>query len=85
LTRKRHANQEEESETKRPFTHELYTLQIDPTWQRQGIGRRLITQIAAVVKQGNSTRLLVKVLADNPNVPFYERLGAVWLGSNPFE
>jgi GNAT superfamily N-acetyltransferase len=66
------------------FRHELRSLQIHPKWQRQDIGRRLISRAAEQVLEEGSMHLLVKMLVDNPNMGFYEYLGAVRLGSNPF-
>ena len=66
------------------YQHELRSLQILPTWQGQSIGRRLISRVANQVMDEGGTHLLVKMLLDNPNMGFYEHLGAVRLGSNPF-
>jgi GNAT superfamily N-acetyltransferase len=66
------------------FQAELLSLQVDPPWQRQGIGRRLVSQIAAQLKEKGITNLLVKMLSENPNKGFYEHLGAVQLGTRPY-
>jgi GNAT superfamily N-acetyltransferase len=65
------------------FSWELRTLQVDPAWQRQGIGRRLVSRVAEQVWQEGARHLLVRVLAENPNRAFYERLGARRLGTQP--
>ena len=67
------------------FPHELFTIQIDPTWQGKGVGRRLISQVADSLLLEGATRLLVKMHLDNPNQGFYERLGATRLGSQPHD
>jgi len=67
------------------YPHELFTLQVDPTWQGQGVGRRLVSQVAEALLQEDISSLLVRILIDNPNLVFYERLGAVRLGSGPYD
>lgn len=68
-----------------PFPYELRVLNVAPAWQRRGVGRRLVARVAAAVSRQGGARLLVAVLVDNPNVAFYERLGAVRLGSRPYD
>ena len=67
------------------YRHELLSLQVAPLWQRQGVGRRLVSRIADELGKENATHLLVRVLVDNPNVPFYEHLGANRLGKRPYD
>jgi len=67
------------------YRSELYTLQVDPHWQRRGIGCRLVSHVAGVLSGEGETHLLVGVLAENPNRLFYERLDAVRLGSQPYD
>ena len=67
------------------FSHELRSLQVDPAWQRLGVGRRLVSRVADELRQAGTTRLLVRMLVDNPNQGFYEHLGAVRLGTRPFD
>jgi GNAT superfamily N-acetyltransferase len=67
------------------YSHELLSMQVAPLWQRQGVGRRLVSRVADELAKQNVTRLLVRALVDNPNVAFYERLGAVRVGSRPYE
>ena len=67
------------------YSHELLSLQVAPLWQRQGVGRQLISRIADELAKQNITHLLVRVLVDNPNVAFYERLGAIRLGKRPYD
>jgi len=66
------------------YRHELRSLQILPTLQKIGIGRQLISKIAEQVPAEGGTHLLVKMIVDNPNMGYYEHLGAAKLGSNPF-
>jgi GNAT superfamily N-acetyltransferase len=67
------------------FSHELLSLQVDPTWQRQGVGLRLVSRVADQVWHEGATHLLVRVLVENPNRGFYEHLGALRLGSRPYK
>jgi GNAT superfamily N-acetyltransferase len=68
----------------RRYPHELRVLQIDPLWQRRGIGRQLVSRVARRVLAEGGSRLLVRVLAENPNHAFYRRLGAAPLGTEPY-
>ena len=61
------------------YSRELLSLQLAPLWQRQGVGRSLVSRIADELAEENVTRLLVRVLIDNPNIAFYERLGVTEL------
>ena len=67
------------------YAHELRSLQVAPAWQREGIGRRLLSRTADELSRQKATRLLVRVLVDNPNLAFYERLGAIRIGKRPYE
>jgi GNAT superfamily N-acetyltransferase len=67
------------------FPRDLYSIQVDPAWQRHGIGRQLVSHVAKVLLNDDMTGLLVRVLVDNPNRLFYERLGAILVGSRPYE
>jgi GNAT superfamily N-acetyltransferase len=67
------------------YSHELLALQVAPVWQRQGVGRRLLSRIADELGREKAAHLLVRVLVDNPNVGFYERLGAIRIGKRPYE
>jgi GNAT superfamily N-acetyltransferase len=66
------------------YAHELRSLQVNPAWQRQGVGRRLLARVGREVRRKGATHLLVAVLAENPNRAFYEHLGAVQLGARPY-
>ena len=64
---------------------ELYSLQVDPAWQRRGIGRMLVERAKTLTRESGSKGMLVKVLSVNPNVAFYEALGAKLIGSEPYD
>lgn len=66
------------------YTRELKVLMVDPRWQRKGIGRRLVAELAILLQQENETHLVVRCLEDNPCCTFYQRLGANKLGTLPF-
>jgi len=65
---------------------EVYTLYVDPDWQGEGIGRRLLTELMATLHTAGARDAVVWVLTDNPARFFYERLGgqAVARRTSPF-
>ncbi|HEY9526348.1 MAG TPA: GNAT family N-acetyltransferase [Anaerolineales bacterium] len=67
------------------YSHELLSLQVAPVWQRRGVGRRLLARIAEELGREKAIPLLVGVLAENPNIAFYERLGARRIGKRPYD
>ncbi len=67
------------------YADELWVLHVDPDWQKRGIGRLLVSHVAADLWENGITHLLVRVLTINPNLAFYERLGAVKLGVEPHD
>lgn len=67
------------------YPRELVTLQVDPAWQRRGVGRRLVAAVADALLREGESKLLVQVLAENPNAAFYEALGARLAGSQPYD
>lgn len=67
------------------YSHELAVLMVAPEWQKQGIGRLLVSHIAAEAQNQEAAHLLVRVLEINPNTAFYERLGAVHLATYPYD
>lgn len=65
------------------FQAELFTLNMLPARQRQGVGRRLVVEIARRLAEQGIHSLKVGVLRINPNRPFYERLGGEYLYDRP--
>ncbi len=63
---------------------DLHSLQVDPSWQNKGVGRLLLSEVASAVLAADTNSLLVRVLRESPNIGFYERMGAIFLGSQPF-
>ena len=75
----------DESQSIEAYTAEVISLQIEPAWQRVGLGYKLVHHIAGVLLNEGHRNLLVRVLVDNPNVTFYEKLGARLLGSRDYD
>jgi GNAT superfamily N-acetyltransferase len=67
------------------FPIDLHSLQVAPEWQRQGVGRKLVAEVARLFSGDGVSGLMVRVLVDNPNVGFYERLGARRIGVQPYD
>jgi len=63
-----------------PYDSELVALHVRRARQRLGLGRRLVTAMAAQLQQRGCTALLVWVLEMNPARAFYERLGGQLAG-----
>lgn len=52
-------------------------LSVDAGWQRRGIGRRLIAEVAMQAKSQGAQRLTLTTFIDVPwNAPYYRRLGS---------
>ena len=67
------------------YKGELYAVYLLSSYQRSGIGRRLVSKIAeSLVGEGYGS-MLVWVLAKNPSRQFYEKLGGTLLRSQPIE
>lgn len=62
------------------FASELRVLMVEPTRQRQGVGRLLVRWGADFYWRQGIVSMLVGVLKINPNTVFYERLGAKLVG-----
>ena len=60
---------------------ELYALYVLPEWHGCGIGRHLVTRIAARLIGDGKTTMVIWVFADNPARRFYERLGGTPVGA----
>jgi ribosomal protein S18 acetylase RimI-like enzyme len=57
------------------YRGEIYVLYVLPEYQRQAIGRRLVTACALRLLQNGLDSLLIWVIAANPYRRFYETLG----------
>jgi GNAT superfamily N-acetyltransferase len=66
-----------------PQAGELYALYIQDGFQRQGIGTALFRAIVAKHRGHGRLGMFARVLADNPNRPFYRRLGGQPVAERP--
>lgn len=66
------------------YDSELAALHVRRTFQRQGIGTRLIAAVAERLKQQGCRSLMLWVLDKNPARSFYERLGGQRFGEKPW-
>jgi hypothetical protein len=57
--------------------------QVQPTYHRQCIGRLLLWDVAQKLAEQDVESLCVRVLKDNPNRSFYERLGGQYVSERP--
>jgi len=74
------------AERKLDFDAELTALYVLPSAQRAGIGRRLLTEVAASLGAAGAPNMLVWVLAQNRKArDFYARLGAQLLAEQTFK
>jgi L-amino acid N-acyltransferase YncA len=72
-------------EEKLGMNAELTAIYLRPTWQRSGIGRRMLQKIARLCQAQGATGLLAWVIAGNrPARQFYQQLGAAQLVEQPF-
>lgn len=65
------------------YTGELYAIYLLETYQRQGLGRRLVAAVAQELVRRDLCSMLVWVLVDNPARGFYEALGGRRLHFRP--
>jgi ribosomal protein S18 acetylase RimI-like enzyme len=65
------------------FDGYLYHLYVLAVVQRQGIGRRLMAAAARSLREHGCSRMALHVLATNPAVAFYERLGGTRVRTDP--
>lgn len=65
-----------EREGKRPFSGELTAIYILDRFRGFGLGRRLVSSVAAYLSSTGHRNMMVWVLRTNPAVKFYEALGA---------
>ncbi|MFI5509392.1 ribosomal protein S18-alanine N-acetyltransferase [Mycobacterium sp. NPDC051804] len=62
----------------RPFEYEIHTIGVDPVYQGQGIGRRLVSQI---LELASGSVVFLEVRTDNvPAISLYESFGFVNVG-----
>ncbi len=75
----------EDQEITRQYPVEISSLQVDPAWHSKGVGRLLVRHAAQHFSQRGYSAAMVRVLADNPNVSFYEGLGALKLAEQRYD
>jgi ribosomal-protein-alanine N-acetyltransferase len=64
---------------KRPYEYEIHTIGVDPVYQGQGIGRRMMTDLLEYASGGT---IFLEVRTDNePAISLYESLGFVNVGT----
>ncbi len=63
------------------YNSEIYELYIDPGFQRQGLGKRLLSALAKRLHDQKFYAMMAWVLASNPNHRFYEKTGGLYLGA----
>jgi ribosomal-protein-alanine N-acetyltransferase len=59
---------------------ELMLVAVDPSLQKQGIGRALLQQVFAASADRSASRLHVEVREDNAAIHFYSMLGFIEIG-----
>ncbi|OBF42217.1 ribosomal-protein-alanine N-acetyltransferase [Mycobacterium sp. ACS1612] len=63
---------------KKPYEYEIHTIGVDPAYQGQGIGRRMMTELLDYASDG---KIYLEVRTDNvPAIALYESLGFVNVG-----
>ena len=67
------------------YQGELYAIYILEAYQGQGIGTKLVKNIAEKLSQSGLESMLVWVLADNPACQFYQALGGQQVKQKQFE
>src|SRR5262249_48646587 len=67
------------------YPREIVSLHVAPEWQHRGVGRGLLRAAADWLIPRKSKTVAVRVLEPNPNRGFYARLGAVEVGSQPYD
>jgi ribosomal protein S18 acetylase RimI-like enzyme len=66
-----------------PFAGEVFTLYVEPGYQGEGIGRRLLLHLFGRLLRRSLPSAMVWVLRDNPSRFFYERLGGRLVATRP--
>jgi GNAT superfamily N-acetyltransferase len=59
------------------YSGEFKTLYLLPAYQRRGVGRAMLAQLAAQLRERGHDKALAWVLASNPACGFYESMGGV--------
>ena len=67
------------------YRGELKALYVLPAYHRRGIGRLLVKHVASRLAEQGVQSLFVRVMKDNPNRPFYERMGGQYLSERPYD
>ncbi|MFG1930314.1 ribosomal protein S18-alanine N-acetyltransferase [Mycobacterium sp. NPDC048908] len=63
---------------KKPYEYEIHTIGVDPAYQGQGIGRRMMTELLDYASDGT---VFLEVRTDNePAIALYQSLGFVNVG-----
>jgi len=66
------------------YTGELYAIYLLESWQRRGYGRELVRAVVSGLREVGLEDMLIWVLRDNrPARDFYERLGGVYVRTQP--
>jgi ribosomal protein S18 acetylase RimI-like enzyme len=60
---------------------EVYTLYVEPDFQNQGLGRRLLDALFRQLRAEGCDTAVLWMLADNPTRFFYEGLGGMPVGA----
>lgn len=63
-----------------PYDCELTALHVSPNWQKSGIGRQLVREVAYEFSQTGCASMMLWVIDKNPACLFYERLGGQIIG-----
>jgi ribosomal protein S18 acetylase RimI-like enzyme len=61
------------------YNGEIYTLYVLKNHQRQGIGAKLVSALAAQLDHYDIHSMLVWVLVENPYKRFYEKINGIYL------
>ena len=62
----------------RPYEYEIHTIGVDPAYQGQGIGRRMVSQL---IELASGSVIFLEVRTDNaPAIGLYESFGFVNVG-----
>lgn len=67
------------------YDAELYAMYLFREFQRQGVGRRLVAELAAALHNREFRRMVAWVLEKNPAVGFYQRIGGVLIAQKEIE